>query len=366
MPQKTRPRGRPPNPATLYREIQADLRRRLSAKEWPPGATLPSLEALARRYRVGKRTIALAVNALKSESWVAASPRHRLIACAPEPAILLEGHAVLEILAWPLGPGAVSGLDFRAMQLGILAGIGELKAPLMMVHEGELRTRMPERYLELSPRGVLLVGKFQSRLLKQYEKLGIPVVLCDIPGRNWGLHAVNVANAKIMSDTVQRLVTLGHRRIAFLRFIHYDLGAVDPDSKEREESFRQSMSRAGCKGAANWVYNSFSSDTPRSANIRRLLNFKPAFTAVIATDPVRAELVATGARELGIRIPEDLSVVCFQGKTALLPRCSGPRLDFEEMGRQAVLLLKEPRRPVQHVDIFAEWADGETLSHPRQ
>lgn len=360
-----RRRGRPSNPHTLYRAIQADLRRRMLEGEWAQGQRLPSLLALAKHYKVAKRTLALAVGALKEENFIIASPRRRLIVRRPDPGYLLEGNAILEVISSPIAPYAIEQLDFRALQMGILRGIGELKGPLTILHDGDLRTLMPERFLELSPRGILLVGKFPPRTLKRYEKLSIPVVLCDIPGRNWNLHAVNVANSQTAYETVQRLQALGHRRIAFVRFIHYDMGDADPDSKQREEGFLRALSEAGVRRPSDWVYNAFSSDTPRSSNIQRLLQARPRFTAVLATDAFRARLIAMGVTELGLKIPQDLSLVCFQGKVPEFSECAGPRINFEAMGVRAALLLKAPRRPVQHVAVPAEWHDGETLTRRR-
>src|SRR5438105_12888781 len=96
--------GRPPDSATLYRKIQAELRRRIAAAEWTAGQTLPPLRALARRYKTTKRTAALAVDALKEEGWIVASPRRRLIVRSPEPGIQLEGNAILEVISSPLSP----------------------------------------------------------------------------------------------------------------------------------------------------------------------------------------------------------------------------------------------------------------------
>jgi DNA-binding GntR family transcriptional regulator len=44
--------------------VSADLRRRIEAGEWPPGAMLPTLDELAREYHVSRTTARKALGAL--------------------------------------------------------------------------------------------------------------------------------------------------------------------------------------------------------------------------------------------------------------------------------------------------------------
>jgi DNA-binding LacI/PurR family transcriptional regulator len=361
MPDAPRGRGRPPNSRAIYRRIQADVRRMISSGKWARGQPLPSLRSLAERYRVGKCTVNLAMAGLKEDGWVAASSRRHHIARLPESGTNLDGNLVLEVLSSPL---EMLNRDpaFRAMQAGINDGVGKLYAPLLIVHDADLRRQIPDRYGDFLPRGILLYGRFKAEILKRYEKMNLPVVLCDIPGAAWKLHSVSVANADATHDAVLRLANLGHRRIAFVQFVQYDMGAVDVDSKQRKEGYLGGMKAAGLNTDPDWIYNSFATDTPRSQNIQRLLRTKPAFTAVICADATRASWVIQGAQHLGKHVPRDLSVVGFQGDSASDPALSGPRTNFEEMGRTAIALLREPIRQPKHFQIQTRWSDGETVA----
>jgi GntR family transcriptional regulator len=62
-----------------YLDIAADLRTRILGAEWEPGATLPRMSDLARRYRVNRDTLARAVAILEAEGLVWAVPRRGTI-----------------------------------------------------------------------------------------------------------------------------------------------------------------------------------------------------------------------------------------------------------------------------------------------
>jgi DNA-binding LacI/PurR family transcriptional regulator len=352
-----RGRGRPPDSDALYRRMATDLQRRISAGAWAGGKLLPSLRKLADTYRVAKRTAALAIDALKQDGWVTPTVRRRLTARNRLRSLDVDGNLVLELSTEPLGD-AMGNLDFVDLQTGMTAGVGKLYAPLMIVHDRELQTHLPSRLAQLLPRGILLYGRFLASTLKRYEKLQLPVVLCDSPGEGFALHSVSVDNREGARDAVLRMAALGHRRIGFVQFVHFTTGKIDPDSKQRQEGFLAGMAEARLKAGRQSIYNFFPADGPQSPGIRRMLDAKPAYTAVLAVTASIGEMVVQGAQRMGKEVPRDLLVAGFQGTRVAQPAIPGPRIDFVEIGRRAALLLKEPARPFQHIKIPTRWADG--------
>lgn len=61
--------------AARYRDIAADLRRRISSGEWPPGTNLPSYAELAIEYEAGRGVISSAVRVLQDEGLVSVVKR---------------------------------------------------------------------------------------------------------------------------------------------------------------------------------------------------------------------------------------------------------------------------------------------------
>jgi DNA-binding GntR family transcriptional regulator len=68
-----------PAGASRYLDIAADLRTRILGGEWQPGANLPRMMDLARRYGVNRDTLARAIAILEAEGLVWAVPRRGTI-----------------------------------------------------------------------------------------------------------------------------------------------------------------------------------------------------------------------------------------------------------------------------------------------
>jgi len=68
-----------PAGASRYLDIAADLRTRILGGEWQPGAKLPRMMDLARRYGVNRDTLARAIAILEAEGLVWAVPRRGTI-----------------------------------------------------------------------------------------------------------------------------------------------------------------------------------------------------------------------------------------------------------------------------------------------
>ena len=64
-----------PAGASRYLDIAGDLRTRILSGEWEPGANLPRMTDLARRYGVNRDTLARAIAILEAEGLLWAVPR---------------------------------------------------------------------------------------------------------------------------------------------------------------------------------------------------------------------------------------------------------------------------------------------------
>jgi DNA-binding LacI/PurR family transcriptional regulator len=332
----------------------------LHNREWKQGQPLPSIRQLAAEYEVGPQVIRLALKVLKQEDRITLNPRRQAVArnqgfiatATSNLVALVLGHDLY--VQW-------HNPEFSAIQRGIECAMGQRADPLLTVHDPlRLRSVVPPDLLDLPVSGILLHGHFRDDVLEQYRRFDLPVVLVDKPGETWDLSSVSVDNQQAAFDATMRLIELGHRRLAFLRFVVLSVSDIDPDSKERERGFRRACKTAGLRASDYEVFNTFSSRRPKTSPIRSFLNAKPRFTGVVCTDLGRAATVAEGAKAKGWTIPRDLSVVCFQSKeTADL--WSGPCTDFEEIGWQAVQALsRAPKDSPYHFRVPTTWHEGRT------
>jgi LacI family transcriptional regulator len=134
-----------------------------------------------------------------------------------------------------------------------------------------------------------------------------PFVLVDrlVPGRRAdAVLGDSVAGARLLVD---HLISLGHRRIA---------AVTEPadvsTTRDRIAGYRLSLEAAGIPFDPGLVIeaSAIEPDKTRTSTLA-LLRGDNAPTAIFAVNNIAATGVAEAARELGVRIPEQLSLVCF-------------------------------------------------------
>ncbi len=331
----------------------------MHSNEWPPGTVLPSIRNLARRHGLGPSAVRLALEVLKSEHRVGLGVRRRLVVLSPVGASLAFENIVLEVHR-NLLENLLANSAMRALQAGLEAGVSRYYAPLLIAHDSHFREYLPQALPVRTLRGILLVGPAKMHLLKLYERLPVPVVLVDQPAEGLQIHSVSVDNRPAAAEATRRMLALGHRRIAFLRRASYSLRDVDPDSREREAGYLDALHEAGLSKPKELPFNIITQERPDGPALQALFRSVPPFTALLAADSGIAQLCLEAAQARGLVVPRDLSLACFQDLHTSRPELSGPRIDFEALGLRAALLLKEPRRPAQHIRIAATWEDGTT------
>lgn len=353
--------GRPSGTHPRHRKVVADLRKRLMAIEWPPGTPLPSLRLFASEYNVGLQVIRLAFKVLCTEDRVQVTPRGGIVAKNQGFVVSATSNLVALVLGHSLKV-QWQNPNLSELQRGIEQAMGEICDPLLIVHDpSRLRTSIPPDILDLPVRFVMLIGQFRGHVLREYERLRVPVALLDQPCPRWKLSSITVDNQQAAFDATKRLLELGHKRIAFFRSIQLGLRDIDPDSKERTLGFRQAFIDTGIPIPEGAIYNSFPRDTAKSPNVQSLLRASPPYTAVVTVDTGCANRLAEAAALLGLSIPKDISVASFQGKEEIAKGWSGPAIDFEDMGRRAVKELDGPKHAPVNLRVATTWNPGKTI-----
>lgn len=355
-------RGRPSRSRALFRDVADQLRERIVSGQWPHGMPAPSVLAVARELNVGRQVVRSAYRALEQENHLIVGANRRYQVKRGVGGLTLTKGMILEVMTNPL-PLFLVGENVE-IQRGIMHAAGKLYLPMMLVHDNALRECVPEDLADLPIKGLLLFGHFKAPVLKRYEALRVPTVLVDRPPEGKFMHAAAVDNEGGVRASIKRLAELGHRDIAFVRFWLSGANMIDPDSEERVKAFRAALKEFNLPLHENAVATSLAFTNPDSATLRNLFNSRPRYTAVLATDAGKAQIVADAAHKLGLRVPRDLSIAAFGGMSGAKKTRSefgGPRTDFYELGRRAGLLLHEPASPQRVERIPAVWEDGTTV-----
>jgi DNA-binding LacI/PurR family transcriptional regulator len=183
---------------------------------------------------------------------------------------------------------------------------------------------------------------------------GLPAVTVDQP-RVEGVPFVGIDDDVAARAAAEHLVELGHRRYAVVSFglsPDWRLGIAD-EERQRSASYRVSRSRlegfaaALATGGVSWsevpVYECPSSSKALGRDAAEVvLSWVPRPTAVLATSDELALGVIEAARERGLSVPSDLSVVGFDDvpeAASATPPLTTVRQDHAEKGRLAGTLL---------------------------
>jgi len=237
---------------------------------------------------------------------------------------------------------------------------------LSTMHMRERTTRHIERLLNGFAEGliVLLSGGF-GRYLGEVEARGFPVVLIDhAPVAN--VPIVKADNDTGTRDVVRHLKTLGHHRVGFIT------GNLEVASgRERLDSFRSEASAVGLDADESLIVGGDFKVEGGASAARQLLALEDPPTAVFASSDLEAFGVIRVARELGISIPQDLSLVGFDDipeSSNVTPPLTTVRQPMREMGLLAAELLMsavEERQPkTSTVELPTQLIVRETTGPP--
>lgn len=153
-------------------------------------------------------------------------------------------------------------------------------------------------------RGVLLLGEPDPDVKAFVSRCGCPVILVDILGVQ-GQPVVAIDNAGGIGQALRHLLDLGHREIGFAGH------SSNPSLRERHLAFLGGMAEAGLPVHPEWQYDGPGHIQDVDVNLQRILRRKNHPSAFVCANDYYAMGVMQAAKVLGLRIPQDLSVVGF-------------------------------------------------------
>jgi Transcriptional regulators len=192
----------------------------------------------------------------------------------------------------------------------------------------------------------------------------VPVVEVD---RVFGdVDAVVIDNRHAARGTTEHLLSLGHRRIALV------IDETDwTTGRDRRAGYADALDAAGVAVDPSLVLSAGWDADAAGAAARRLLDGPDRPTAVFAANNLLAEGVFRAASALGLRIPDDLSLVAFDDApwmSMVHPGITAVTQDAAQLGAEAVALLlrriAEPGREPQVVTLPAGMSRRGSTARP--
>lgn len=209
---------------------------------------------------------------------------------------------------------------------------------LQLIEQGsQPEVKLLNRLLDRRVDGVIMKIFNEVGLEKYIEELKsrkIPVVAFDVITDKAGVDFVGNDDALAGRLAAECLLKFGHRKLGVLAFSKKFL-----PSKMRLEAFGSFVTQNSDATVYSSEDPSFGSDDTFAM---KLLGFQPRPTAIFVNDDRLAIGVYSAAEKLGLKIPEDLSVIGFGDLSIcglLRPNLTTIRQNLYEIGRKSAELI---------------------------
>jgi DNA-binding LacI/PurR family transcriptional regulator len=344
--------ARPFSRARRYETLSEKFRRHLKDGSWAPGVKIPTLRELASRFDVSTNTVRNAIRVLEREGSLYHVPAVGTFVRPVHHSHVITDQIVIALLTPDLGSSHV-----MEVARGVEQACQERRWRLQ-VYDSRLDPRLEldnlNRLLDSGTRGAVLFPTGDASTVEAMFKLklgGFPLVLVDR-----SIHGLIVD--KVESDheggaylAVEHLIQAGHRRI----FLHAGARNVVSAVAQRIRGYERALYEVGAKPAPEWFIWS-DPVTPQDLAeggcgrwFRAYEGAVQAFksvdlpTAVFAVTAYDAVGTLRACQELGIKVPDDVSIVCFDDNEisrAMLPPLTYVAQRPVELGCKALELLE--------------------------
>ncbi len=181
----------------------------------------------------------------------------------------------------------------------------------------------------------------------------LPTVLIEFPHRL--LNSVEINDVEGGRTATEYLLNKGHKRIAFLGDTDLPEYSIHPVNL-RLKGFRQALKTANLDVPEEFVRLAPYDQEQARIIAKELIDIPNAPTAVFAATDYQALGVLKAARQLGVKIPEQLAVIGFDDlDMAEYEDLTTVRQHLDESGRIAIEILlahiADNSRPIQHVTL---------------
>ena len=253
--------------------------------------------------------------------------------------------------------------DVRELGYSVIMADNEYRDDVEAAH---LRSFYGNRVAGLILRSAYGEGNLDYVL--RMQRRGVAVVEIDyfVPGSP--LPHVMLDNATAVEVGVGHLVAAGHQRIATLTSYHRHR---NPD--ERVQTFPLAMERRGLSVPDEYRWPVSPTEWDAHEVTQRLMRLAEPPTAIFATTGSMAAGAYRALRELGLRVPDDVSLLAFDDypwMSLVAPGIDTLAQPVEAMGRATVRLLFDQIRlgssaPVERLRFPAELLVRGSVRPPR-
>ncbi len=213
---------------------------------------------------------------------------------------------------------------------------------------------------------IVLASRVGSMYTERLQELGVPIVLINNQAEGAYLYSVSADDLDGARKAVRHLVDLGHRCIGYAG-CHFR----PPSNRRRLEGYRQELASAGLPYESDLVVHPRSFSDVENGRLALDYLLKAGATAVFCYNDRMAIGLMVAARERGVHIPSDLSVVGFDNIEAswyISPPLTTVHQPRFEMGQKAMQMLLDllAGEEVDDIIVPCELVVRESTAPPRE
>jgi DNA-binding LacI/PurR family transcriptional regulator len=205
---------------------------------------------------------------------------------------------------------------------------------------------------------IIATSLFECKNFENISKAGIPAVTIEKFLKNTEVPSITIKNREISKKAVEYLISLGHKKIGFISE-PLSMGKIE----SRLRGYKDALNGAGINFDNSLVFI----DECLAEEIfdvcyeyiKNIFSKKIDLSAIFASTDVIAIAAVKALSGLGYKIPEDISIIGFDGLE--ITKYTNPTLTTViqpryEMGKEAMQLLLKiiNGQPVSNVDLKAE------------
>lgn len=302
----------------LYQKVYDDLEKKIVTGEYSLGQALPTEKEFIDEYNVSAITIKRALTELKESGYISRKPREGSVVINNQ----LKNKSSELIINKSLIGVVLTKFDSsfgEEILNGILDNNPNNYEIIIKKSNGitQKEDELIKDLIETGVKGIILLptsSEFLSPNLLKMITNNFPFVVIDRVLEGLPVNSVTVNNEQTARTLTNYLFSNGHRNIGFI-----SSSTRISTVQEREKGFINAHAMNGLSLNSDYIQHFITSDSENTESekksdikkIKTFLQASPNLTAILATEYDTALLVGEACRQLGLNIPNDLSLVCY-------------------------------------------------------
>ena len=323
----------------LHEQLSTALREQI--RLLAAGSRLPSENALCRKYKLSRLTVARALNQLTQEGYIKRIKGSGSFVDNPTP---LNIYYLLPCIEAVKNPRKFQTMYVYAGALSKTIDYG-CRLETLIASPGNIAWEVDESVIRRLPEGsrIIVFGSWLRDIFPVINERKLQVAYINLQAEkgertleyiaSW--HHITVDRTEIIHRLIDKLIENKHKHIAFLHnYSHY----LNPYLT----AYREALRRNNVEYVPELICSSVNDEMAVQYALRHLLDFRDVyfFDTIITADAQQAKGVVKYLRRHNLMVPEDIAVISLNH--SLFDACSAyaqVELPFEEAGKLAVEYL---------------------------